>query len=262
MNARIRLLAGLTKSKLLLVTLLLLLVSPTNLSAAVVTVNPSADVELSEQQASFPNPSAVTIVAGTQGSSAGGPRNRGLLQFDLSGQVPAGSSINSVVLSLNVTRAPAAGVNSNFELYRALTPWSEAAATWNAPSATASWGAPGGLSGTDWVPLTSGSVPVSGVGTYTFTSNSRLVSDVEAWLANPEANFGWFLMSAGETSLFTARHFASSESLTPPVLTIEFTPVPEPATCMLLATAGLAVLLAKTRRKKAPAAHTITNCDQ
>src|SRR5947207_9568923 len=46
-----------------------------------------------------------------QGGSA-----RGLLRFDLSGSVPAGSTINSVTLTLSVTATPSGGPSSFFDL--------------------------------------------------------------------------------------------------------------------------------------------------
>jgi hypothetical protein len=74
-------------------------------------------------------------------------------------------------------------------------------------------------------------------------SDPGLVTDVLAWTANPDTNFGWILRDP-ESTPQTAKRFASSEHADPalrPLLTIEFTPIPEPsAASLLLAAFGLA----------------------
>ena len=51
--------------------------------------------------------------------------------------------------------------------------------------------------------------------------------DVQAWLDDDSTNFGW-LLRGDESTIFTARQFASRENLTVanrPLLTIDFTEV-------------------------------------
>ncbi|MDB6122435.1 MAG: uncharacterized protein JWQ71_1428 [Pedosphaera sp.] len=91
-----------------------------------------------------------------------------------------------------------------------------------------------------------------GVGNYGFSSNSALVLDVQNWLNNPSSDFGWILLAQNESTLNTAKRFGSREDglNRGPVLTIDFTPVPEPSTLGLfsLGAIGLAWF---GRRKRA-----------
>ena len=72
-----------------------------------------------------------------------------------------------------------------------------------------------------------------------------MVADVQSWLTNPAANFGWTMI--GEESLGqTAKRLNSGESNVapnvPPQLTIEYTVVPEPVGASLAAFTLLAAI--------------------
>jgi len=87
------------------------------------------------------------------------------------------------------------------------------------------------------------------VGAYTFTSTANLVGDVQGWLNNPASNFGWILMSESENSPTSIRRFASRDAVSgAPLLTINFTPVPEPGTWTVLAV-GMLFIVWRLRRK-------------
>jgi hypothetical protein len=66
---------------------------------------------------------------------------------------------------------------------------------------------------------------------------------VQAFLANPSANLGWFILG-DESATGTARRFDSADSAAfggiVPRLEIEFTPIPTPAAGALLALGALA----------------------
>jgi uncharacterized repeat protein (TIGR01451 family) len=164
---------------------------------------------------------------------------RGAIKFDLSG-VPAGSAINSVTLTLQMskTRNGAQMVALN----RALMNWGEG--TSNAAMAgrqggegtqattgdvtwfytffsTQKWTTPGG----DFVSTPSASTSVNGVGKYQWTGTG-LIADVQQWLSNPAGNFGWIL-TGNETTGDTSKEFDTKENTSAaarPMLTIDFTP--------------------------------------
>lgn len=198
------------------------------------------------------------------GTTQNGTRNRGLLQWDFTGTIPAGATILSVELTLEVTRVPGCGrADSSFSLYRMLRPWGEGdkiaidnaggqgapattgEATWNAPFFGGSpWSALGGAAGLDFAALPSGSQYIYDIGRspYTFASGPELVADLQGWINNPQSNFGWIFISDDEGTPFTARRFGSREDPNaPPLLTVRFEMVPEPG---IFALSGLALALA------------------
>jgi hypothetical protein len=173
------------------------------------------------------------------GQAAG--RRRGLLYFDIAGNVPAASTIQSVELVLHLSRLPLANPPAiTCTLHRVLSDWGEGAsnagepggsgaaaqpgdATWLhtfRPSAT--WATPGG----DFAPSQSGSFSAGGIGAYTVGSTLQMVADVQGWLDAPSSNFGWLLRGA-EGSGSNARRFDTRENPEPgfrPVLRVEYEP--------------------------------------
>ena len=109
---------------------------------------------------------------------------------------------------------------------------------------------PGGLAGVDFATVASANTFVSQVGDpVEFGPAPGLIADVQFWLDNPAQNFGWMLFTQEETTLRTARSFASRESGFGPVLTIEFMPVPEPAPLALGAAGLLALWILRSTRR-------------
>jgi hypothetical protein len=210
---------------------------PGALPAATVTVPPAADTFLSEFSPDHNTGGHTNVAAGTVSN---GTRTRALLRFDIAGHVPAGATITAVTLRLHVTRViDGGGVNSAFQLRRVLAPWSEGGKTGSlgAPAGNGeptwthrifpdtTWAAPGGAMGADFSAAVSGSTAVAGLGTYDFASTAGLIEDVQSWLDNPAANFGWVLLTELEQASETARRFASREDTArTPALTVEFTP--------------------------------------
>lgn len=161
------------------------------------------------------------------GETAGGALRRGLLEFDIAGNVPAGSVITSAQLSLNMNLTSASGP-SNMSLYKLTQAWGEGTsyspngagvaattgdATWNYslyPGTT--WALPGGtvLNGVSGgTPSATASVGTTS-GFYTWSS-AQLAADVAYWLGTPAKNYGWLLVG-DETTLQTVRRFDSRES--------------------------------------------------
>ncbi|HSI13400.1 MAG TPA: DNRLRE domain-containing protein [Chthoniobacter sp.] len=195
-----------------------------------------------------------TLETGTNGVGAAG---RGLVRFDLS-SIPVGAIITGVQLTMTVVRVPpgdqhAGPIDSDFNVFRMLVPWTEGTGggnsgsiaqvgetTWNERGAggVAAWGTPGGQIGTDFAENASTSAAVgSTVGPLLWGSTPQFVADVQFWLDNPAQNFGFMTISDQEGAPGTARRMASRESAggssSPPTLTVTYSLVPEPGAGML-----------------------------
>ena len=202
---------------------------------------PSADTALLE---SFPTNNFGGQTWLNAGTTQTYKRNRGLLKFDVAGQLPARARILAVTLTLQVTRSPVDGdTPSTFDLHRVLRAWGEgdkhggppllgapAAAgecTWTHRFALSPdlWAEPGGAPGIDYAPDSSADTFVysEDFSPYAFTSTSNLVADVQLWQRHPELNFGWMLKTRSEAENFSARRFATREDpFLQPVLTLEY----------------------------------------
>ena len=231
-----------------------------------VYLTPSADTSLLEN---FPDHNFGGQTYFNSGTTQNYTKNRGLLRFDLPGQVPTGATINSVTLTLEVVGQPSEpGTPSNFGLHRMLVGWGEGDKSGQPPQLGASattgeanwtdrfafqseWGVSGGQAGVDFNTLPSGESYVYGVNfsPYLFDTTPDLVGDLQSWLDHPESNFGWMLLSQSEDQNFTARRFASREDpFSPPQLAIDFTPVPEPSVWALGLAACATVWLFRGQR--------------
>lgn len=178
------------------------------------------------------------------GNTQTGLARRALLRFDIAGNVPAGATITSAALTLQVTLAPLGAPGPQpFTLHTLTTAWGEGAsnsgdpggmgafavapdATWdNAMEPASPWTTPGG----DFValPVSTVAVPLGGSATF---SSTAMVADVQAWLDGGQPNHGWILRG-DETGTGTARRFGSREQEPVnlrPLLVIEFTSPNDP----------------------------------
>lgn len=165
-------------------------------------------------------------------------RRRALLQFDIAAAIPAGSTIDAVNLTLNMSRTIAA--SEDCSLHRVLADWGEGPsdapgregdgaaseigdATWiHTFYDTAMWGAAGG----DYAPTASAVISVGDTGPYTWSSSPDMVADVQGWLDDPGGNFGWLILG-NEATAMTAKRFDSRENSDPavvPMLSVTYTP--------------------------------------
>ena len=203
-----------------------------------VVLTPVADATLYESSTgSLANGSGQHLFTGF-----GNAVKRGLLRFDVAASVPAGSTVDSVELTLHMSRTIAPGVLN--ELYRVTTAWTEGPTdpfgeegtgdssqvgdvTWiHTTFDTGLWTTPGG----DAVPTPSAGMVVSDIGYYTWASTPEMVADVQLWLDAPAVNHGWTLRGDEDTA-FTAKRFDTREHPDPllrPVLRIVYTPAPQP----------------------------------
>jgi len=207
--------------------------------AGTVNINPSKDNTLYEYDpldGDKSNALGLHFFAGETGMKE---LRRGVLAFDIAGNIPPGSTITAVSLSLNMSRAPTTNVYA-MELHKLLADWGEgtsiasgeegdgAPATPNDPTwrhrffDTIFWNTQGG----DFSPTASASQMVGGIGQYTWSS-AQMVADVQGWLDQPASNFGWLML--GDESIFlTAKRFDTRESANPPVLAITYVPSGSP----------------------------------
>ena len=167
---------------------------------------------------------------------------RGLVDFNVAGSIPAGSTINSVSLTVTMELTNSTtvvtptvglhdvsqnwgqgtGIPQYFMPPFALTTTNDA--TWtNTFYPNQLWKTPGG----DFSPTVSGTAVFGADGTTsTFSSTSQMVADVQSWLNNPSANYGWLML--GDETQNSGKMIGSMHSSNPPTLTIDYTaPAPK-----------------------------------
>ena len=185
--------------------------------ADTIALTPTADTTISDGSINSADGNAATYITGRV---ANGSRARALLRFSFQ-DIPAGSVVNSVSLTVNVERNHF-GSSPAHELYRLLADWSESSATWTS-SGFAPWTAGGSAASAPDANATLGNP-----GSYTFGSTTALVAAVQGWLTNSSSNFGWVLRYTNETVIGDALRIASGNSGGAPSLVVDYTPPPPP----------------------------------
>lgn len=172
------------------------------------------------------------------GLNLSGQTRRGLVHFDLTG-VPPGSTIHSVVLTLNMSRTLVGP--TPVSLHRLLSDWGEGAsdapdeegmgapaepgdATWlHTFFDTSFWATEGG----DFEPAASATTMVGAEGSYSWGTTAGMEADVSTWVDDPSQNFGWLVMG-DEGKPPTAKRFDTREiqalGTLGPQLVVDFTP--------------------------------------
>jgi len=92
--------------------------------AATATITPSQDNTLAEELPDNSSGACDSIFSGNIDDQAVPGARRALIQFDIAGQIPPGSTITSVTLSMAVTRG-SNHVDSTFYLHPVTVPWVE-----------------------------------------------------------------------------------------------------------------------------------------
>ncbi|MGE3182849.1 MAG: DNRLRE domain-containing protein [Phycisphaerae bacterium] len=196
-----------------------------------IILNPSKDNTLYEappvsggEQLPFSNARGVSCFFGM---TMGAFLRRAVMRFEIAGNIPANAQIDSVSLTLHISRTNAATYPVN--LHRLLSDWGEATSMANGQGGTGSdatvgdctwlykfypteyWTTPGG----DFVNTVSGSGNAGAAGSFiNIASTPGMVADVQLWLDSPEQNFGWCLRG-NELILGTTKRIDSRESGTP-----------------------------------------------
>jgi hypothetical protein len=203
--------------------------------ADVININPIKDNTLYQYvpaDGDLSNARGFHFFAGETGM---GELRRGVLAFDIAGNIPAGSTILGVTLSLNMSRT---GVDTarTIELHTLLADWGEGTSQATGEEGTGAPATPNDATwrhrffdtifwtteGGDFSATVSASQSVGPVGVYTWSS-SQMRADVQSWLDDPASNFGWLVLG-DESEILTAKRFDTRESASPPVLTIQFRP--------------------------------------
>jgi hypothetical protein len=231
--------------------------------AALAIIPASKDTTLYESSTgSLANGAGDYFFAGRTLQGSGSVR-RALIEFDIQSFLPAGAVVNSVTLTLHMSnsRADETGIS----LFRLTREWTEGTtavpgnggagaspvlgndATWlHAASPDMFWSGPGAAG--DFIGTASASALVGGPSD--FYSWTGMVDDVQTWLGNDGTNHGWIIIG-DESQTGTAVRFESRTSPLDdnrPLLTVDYTVVPEPNAAFLLAATGLA--LSKRHRRR------------
>ena len=209
---------------------------PPTPTGTVATLMPMADNTLYESATGdLSNGAGMHLYVGRTNQVSASVR-RAVLKFDLS-SIPAGSTINAATLMLHMSRTTSAG--QGIAVHRLLADWGEGTsnatgglgeggggpattndATWvHRFYSTQLWNTPGG----DFAAAASATTTVSDIGNYSW-SGAGVTADVQQWLANPAANFGW-LVRGNEATGGTSKQFDSRENPTTafrPTLTVDF----------------------------------------
>jgi len=175
------------------------------------------------QEGSYSNGLGQYIFAGNNagGADATPDARRALLYFAIADNLPAGALIDSVRMTLYMSKtiAPASALT----IHKLTADWGEGSSNATGPEGagadalpgdatwlrrffdTTSWTTPGG----DFVAGTSASQMVGSIGSYVWKSTQMRI-DVQSWLDSPVSNFGWILIG-DETVSATAKRFDSRE---------------------------------------------------
>lgn len=173
------------------------------------------------------------------GNNGSGDPRRALIRFDVADAVPAGATIESVQLTLFMSRTFGGEFVSS--IYRLTNDWGESTsdapgnegqgdlaeegdATWDHTFFSATtpefWDTDGG----DFAATASAVIQINDIAYYTWGSTNEMVADVQAWLDAPEDNFGWIIIG-DEGGFGTTKRFDSRENPDPmvrPQLLIEY----------------------------------------
>jgi spore coat protein A len=215
--------------------------------AATVMISPVKDNTLIEAADNISEVGTLSNGVGANifvGRTDKGFLRRAVLEFDVAGNIPAGSTINFAVLTLTMNRTK--GGTETIYVHLATSEWGEGAS--NAPGQEGAgapaaandatwlhtfysslfWASPGG----DFTGSPSASQNVGGNGDYSWMS-AQMTADVQAWLDNPSSNHGWILLG-NEATNKNAKRFGSRESAAPPTLLIDYTAGAPTGACCLL----------------------------
>jgi hypothetical protein len=199
----------------------------------VLSMSPSQDVTIYEDaQGETSNSAGDGLFAGR--TSVGNIHlhpplvRRALIRFDLATEgIPAGSTIDSVFLTVTVTRSNVLTGRVPFSIHKVLAYWgegfsrpldeggggtaaSEGDATWvHRFYPDKLWAEQGG----DFVVSPSASTTANFLDERaTWRNTTAMTADVQGWLDDPSANFGWIILG-DEGTAGTTKRFGSRESL-------------------------------------------------
>ena len=234
---------------------------------------PAADNTLYERDAGdLSNGAGPALFFGRTGVNAGEVLRRALLRFDLT-PIPPGSEILDARLVIEVDMVPPDATGFDAMLHAVNAAWGEAGsfapgaggggapaqpgdATWlHRFYDTEFWATPGG----DFEALASATTALdAGTGPFTFEVAPALLADIQGWVNQPGANFGWMILGE-EGNPQNARRIASRENpdlaprlevtFVPATLPPEARPVPVLSYSALIFLAIALILIAAGMRR-------------
>jgi hypothetical protein len=152
----------------------------------------------------------------------GDPDIAALLRWDVSA-IPTGSIIVSAAIDLYVTNS----TKQNYEVYALQRAWDELSATWQRFVSNSSWSGAGATGSADHGSAVLGQLGPGGTGIQRITLNAAGIAAVQAWINDPNSNFGIILQDYAASD---GMDFYSSEYSTAarrPKLVINYeTPAP------------------------------------
>jgi hypothetical protein len=170
----------------------------------------------------FSNGAGSYLFSGRTNLDAGFRLRRGLVRFDLSA-IPPGSEIVAAEVTLYQSHVSPNAIPVSINLHRVLEEWGEGASDGIGPEGqgapaqpgdatwfhrfynTATWTDEGGT----FTPTSSAATTVGmSLEDYVWACSSGLVSDIQAWVADSAANFGWIIIG-NEDGAGTVRRFNS-----------------------------------------------------
>ena len=182
------------------------------------------------------------LYAGRTGTNFGPFNRRALIAFDIAAQVPAGASIQSAQVKLNLNKMGAAAMGTSLSLHRLTQTWGEGTSLngiggFGAPATTndatwlrsffntTSWTTAGGA----FIATASASRPAAaGLVIWDSATQATLKTDVQGWLDTPANNAGWILRGDEFTDLSACRFDSKDAGATPPALLLTYTVTPPP----------------------------------
>lgn len=157
------------------------------------------------------------------GVTSNGAQRRAILAFDVAAVLPAGATIDSVHLTLHMSKTIAG--TTPVSLHRVLADWGDGTSQ---ASGEEGDGAPSQFNDVTWThtfwfdemwqnnggdfkPQADDTLDVGDVGFYTWGSTPDMVEIVQQWLDDPATNYGW-LLRGDESETATAKRFDTREN--------------------------------------------------
>lgn len=177
------------------------------------------------------------VFAGRIGNQGGGAKlRRGLMEFDIAGSIPPGSTVLGVELHVQCIMTNTG--DQPVGLHRALESWGEGEsnsfggaggpatpgdATWlHRFWPDVLWSQVGGT----FAQSASAVTTIGFAGAYAWTSTPGMVADVQAWLDQPSSNFGWLILGneavVQSVKALASRHYPAIEER--PRLVVQYLP--------------------------------------
>jgi hypothetical protein len=188
----------------------------------IVNIPPFKDNTMYQEDGTLSNGSGSYVFAGRTNGQGGTESRRALLAFAISDSIAAGAVIDSVELTMHVSKERTNTARAT-SLHLVTADWGEGASNAGDPGGTGtaavtndatwtfrffnttSWGTPGG----DFNASASATTNIGPLGFYKWKS-AQMKTDVQGWLNTPAANFGW-VMLGDESVNGTAKRLDSRE---------------------------------------------------